>query len=127
MAAHGHGHEEHIESLSHVASWRTLLGTFGALLFLTVITVAAAYVDFGGRGINLGVAMAIATIKASLVVLYFMHLRYDRLFNTVILLAALLGATLFIGFALMDRGQYEHQIIWDKDNPPPMKPYVPEL
>lgn len=125
MAAHGH--EEHGESLAHVASMKTLIGTFVGLLFLTVITVAAAYVDFGGRGINLGVAMLIATIKASLVVLYFMHLRYDRLFNTVIFVAAILGAVLFVGFALMDRGQYEDQVIWDKDNPPSMQPYVPDL
>ena len=122
-----HGHEAHGESLSHVAPWRTLLGTFGALLILTIITVGAAYMDFGGRNINLAIAMLIAVIKASLVILYFMHLRYDRLFNTIIFVAAVLGAALFVGFALMDRGQYEHQVIWDKDNPPAMKPYVPQL
>lgn len=112
------GHDDHHEHLSHVASWGTLLGTLGALLVLTVITVAVAYVDFGGRSINLGIAMLIATIKVSLVVLYFMHLRYDRLFNTVIFLAAVLGAILFVGFSLMDRGQYEQDVIWDMDNPP---------
>ena len=118
-------HEEHGESLGHVASIKTLVGTFGALLFLTVITVAAAYFDFGGRNINLAIAMLIATIKASLVILYFMHLRYDRLFNTVIFVAAVVGAILFVGFSLMDRGQYEDQVIWDRDNPPAMKPYIP--
>ncbi|MCG8416592.1 MAG: cytochrome C oxidase subunit IV family protein [Proteobacteria bacterium] len=125
MAAHGHG--EHGETLSHIASMRVLVGTFVALLFLTVITVAAAYVDFGGRGLNLAVAMLIATVKASLVILYFMHLRYDRLFHTVIFVAGLLAATLFLGFALVDRGQYEDDVIWDKDNQPAIKPYTPEL
>jgi len=47
----------------------------GALLFLTVITVAASRVDFGAW--NTVIAMLIASIKASLVLAYFMHLKYD--------------------------------------------------
>jgi len=119
------GHDDHHDGhLSHVATWQTLIGTLVALLILTAITVGAAYVDFGGRSINLAIAMLIATIKVSLVVLYFMHLRYDRLFNTVIFVAALLGAILFVGFSLMDRGQYEQDVVWDIDNPPQLKPNI---
>lgn len=124
MASHDHSdHDDH--GLAHVASVKTLVGTFGALLVLTVITVAAAYVHFGSREINLGIAMLIATIKASLVILYFMHLRYDRLFHSVIFCAGLLAAILFVGFALMDRGQYEHDVVWDQDNPPALQTSVP--
>lgn len=47
-----------------------------ALLVLFVLTVAAAYVDLGG--FNIIVALTIAVVKALLVVLYFMHVRYGN-------------------------------------------------
>lgn len=126
MAEHGHDdHDGHGGHLAHVASLRVLLTVLGALIFLTVITVLAAKVDFGGRAINLTVAMLIATIKVSLVVLYFMHLRYDRLFHSVIMIAALLAAGLFVGFTLVDRGQYEHTVQWDEERPPEMEKPTP--
>lgn len=125
MAAHEHDGEH--EGMGHVMSIRVLGGVFLALLVLTVITVSASKIDFGGRTINLGIAMLIAVIKASLVVLYFMHLRYDKLFHTVILISALLGAFLFVGFALTDRGQYENTVIWDEQNPPALQRPVPPL
>lgn len=46
-----------------------------ALLILTVVTVAAARVDFGA--LNTVIALAIASVKAGLVLAYFMHLKYD--------------------------------------------------
>ena len=84
---------------------------------LTVVTVLATGVDFG-TNINLAVAMLIAVIKATLVVLFFMHLKYDKIFHTVIFLSAVLAASLFVGFTLMDSGQYQQSNIWDVDNPP---------
>lgn len=117
-----HSHDDHGGHLAHVASIKVLASIFATLLFLTVITVAAAQVDFGSRTANLAIAMLIAVIKASLVILYFMHLRYDRLFHTVIIVAGLLAATLFVGFALVDRGQYEDTVEWDDKNPPSIKP-----
>lgn len=47
----------------------------GILLVLTVVTVAAARVDFGP--LNTVIALAIASVKAGLVLAYFMHLKYD--------------------------------------------------
>lgn len=116
MAANEHAHDDH--GLAHVASVKTLAGTGGALLLLTIITVLATKVDFGSSSINLAVAMVIAVFKATLVVLFFMHLRYDRLFHTVIFISALLAASLFVSFALMDTGQYNHTNIWDPSTPP---------
>ena len=110
-----HDHDDH--GISHVASVKVLLGTGGALLLLTLVTVAATKVDFG-PAINLGLAMAIAVVKATLVVLFFMHLKYDKIFHTVIFLSAILAASLFVGFTLMDTGQYQHTNIWDPDSPP---------
>jgi cytochrome c oxidase subunit IV len=122
-----HGHDEHGGHLAHVASVKVLVGVFAALLFLTVITVLAAQVDFGSKKLNLGIAMLIAAVKASLVMLYFMHLRYDRLFHTVIIAAGILAATLFVGFALVDRGQYEDTVEWDPQNPPTIQREAPPL
>ncbi|HSK01528.1 MAG TPA: cytochrome C oxidase subunit IV family protein [Kofleriaceae bacterium] len=115
MASTAH-HDDH-HGISHVASVKVLLGTGGTLLLLTLVTVLATKVDFG-PSINLGIAMAIAVIKATLVILFFMHLKYDKIFHTVVFLSAILAAALFVGFTLMDTGQYQHTNIWDPDSPP---------
>jgi cytochrome c oxidase subunit 4 len=106
------GHDDH--GISHVASVKVLLGTFGALIVLTVLTVAATKVNLGANG-NLMLAMFIATVKAALVCTYFMHLKYDKPLHTIILLAALLLGLLFVVFGLMDSGQYQQDIIYKND------------
>lgn len=116
MADHAH-HDDHEHGISHVASVKTLLGTGMTLLFLTIITVLATKVDFGAN-INLAIAMVIAVTKATLVVLFFMHLRYDKLFHTVIFVSAICAASLFVGFTLMDSSQYQHTNIWHPQDPP---------
>ncbi len=54
---------------------KVYFNVLGALLILTIITVAASRVDFGHM--NTVIALAIASIKATLVLGYFMHLKYD--------------------------------------------------
>ncbi len=122
MADPHHG-DDHEHGLSHVASMRVLLATGGSLLTLTLVTVMATRVNFGAN-INLAIAMAIAVLKATLVILFFMHLKYDRLFHTVIFLSAICAASLFVGFTLMDSGQYQQTNIWHPDAPP-AAPYGP--
>ena len=112
---HGHGEHGHDHGLSHVAPVKALLGTWIALMILTVITVGATKVDFG-PAMNLGIAMAIAVVKATLVVLFFMHLYYDKLFHSVIIIGGVLAAALFVGFALMDSHQYQEEILWNVYN-----------
>ncbi len=79
---------------------RTPAGTYakvlGALLTLTVITVLAAGCEFGSW--NVIIALGIASIKASLVALFFMHLRHDKPMSAVIFItgAAMLGIFLMI-------------------------------
>ena len=123
MADQSHHHDDHGHGISHVAPVKVLLGTWGALMVLTIITVLATKIDFGSN-INLAVAMAIAVVKATLVLLFFMHLIYDKLFHSVLVGGALLAATLFVTFALMDSGQYQNNVIWDPTTPPPA-PYGP--
>ncbi len=52
--------------------------TFVALIVLTIVTVKIAKVDFGSVAINISIAMFIASIKAFLVALYFMHLKWEE-------------------------------------------------
>ena len=118
MAAATEHHDDHGHGLAHVATVKTLLATGLSLLFLTIVTVVSSKIDFGGASINLAIAMVIAVTKATLVVLFFMHLRYDRLFHSVVFVSALLAASLFIGFTLMDTGQYQHTNIWNPSTPP---------
>jgi cytochrome c oxidase subunit 4 len=68
--------QAHDESVSHHV--RRYLYVFYALLFGTLITVAASFIPFGSRGINIAVALVIASGKAFLVAGYFMHLISER-------------------------------------------------
>jgi cytochrome c oxidase subunit 4 len=85
---------EHIE-LGHILPRKVYLWVFIALLVLTVITLMAAGIDFGN--FNLVVAMLIASVKALLVALYFMHLKYEHPLTwlyaafPIILLAIMIG------------------------------------
>lgn len=110
-------HDEH-HGLAHTASLKVLLGTGGSLLILTIITVLATRIDLGTNW-NLALAMFIAVVKATLVVLFFMHLKYDKVFHSVIFVGAILAAALFVGYALLDSNQYQDTVIWDPLNPPP--------
>lgn len=118
-----HDHHDDHHGISHVASIKVLVGTGGALLFLTIVTVLATKIDLGPN-MNLALAMFIAVIKATLVILFFMHLKYDKIFHTVVFMSAILAAALFVGFTLMDSGQYQHTNIWNPDAPP-AAPYGP--
>ena len=113
------GDLEH-NDLAHVASAKMLLGIFASLIVLTVVTVKAAGIGLGA--VDLWVAMGIATVKATLVGLYFMHLRYDKPFNTIIFLSAFVFVGIFIGFTMMDSHQYKHDVIWEEKLAPPTTP-----
>ena len=75
-------------------------GVLGALLVLTVITVGASYFDFGSA--NIVIAIFIATIKASLVALFFMHLKDDNPVNGMILVSCFMFLGLLLTFCLLD-------------------------
>jgi len=99
----------HDEAHVHVVPPRILLGVFGALAVLTVVTVAVTYVDLGEM--NLIVALAIAVVKATLVALYFMHLRWDRPINAVVFVTAIVFVTIFVAIALLDTQEYQPDLI----------------
>lgn len=84
----------------HIVSRKVYFGIFGALIVLTFITVLVARYDFGR--LNAIVAMTIAVIKATLVVLYFMHVRYSSRLTQVIVVSGFLWLFIMIAFTLSD-------------------------
>src|SRR3990172_5778515 len=94
---------------AHITPVSLLATVLGVLLVLTLITVAVTKIDLGGQW-NLVTAMVIATIKAGLVVTYFMHLRWDKKFHLLLFLTSVLFLILFIGLALTDRAEYQQSI-----------------
>ncbi|MEJ2581562.1 MAG: cytochrome C oxidase subunit IV family protein [Acidobacteriota bacterium] len=100
---------EHQSSGVHIASVKLLLTVWVGLMFGTWLTVSASNVDLGF--LNIWVGLAIATGKAMLVGLYYMHLRWDKPFNAFIFLGAFFFLFLFIGFTMMDTAHYQPALI----------------
>lgn len=92
-------HETHDDGRvhAHISTVKFLVGVFAALIFLTFVTVYVSYFDFGEA--NTFVAVLIATMKATLVALFFMHLRYDKAFHGVVFIMGFLFLGLFLLFA----------------------------
>jgi cytochrome c oxidase subunit IV len=93
----------------HAVSPRTYLAIFAALLVLTMMTVEAASFDlghpeaFGVRWpLNVMAALGIATVKATLVVLFFMHLRYSTRLTWLVIATSLLFLAIMIGITASD-------------------------
>ena len=95
---------------AHSSSARVYVLTLAVLLVLTGVTVGAAYVNFGSSTINLVIAVVIATFKASLVALFFMHLRHDPPINAVIFCSSLIFLGLFLLFPAIDIGSRDKVI-----------------
>lgn len=92
----------------HVVERKLYYVIFAALMGLTVLTVLAAYPDLNTqvRGvtipINAFVALTIATIKAVLVVLYFMHVRWSTRLIWVVVAAGFFWLALLLGITMAD-------------------------
>jgi cytochrome c oxidase subunit 4 len=85
----------------HVVSLKTNVAVWLALLVLTAVTTSIAFVDLGP--LNTIVALVIATCKALLVVLIFMHVKYasDKLVKVVVI-SAVFFLVLLLGLSLAD-------------------------
>lgn len=100
-------HDDH-HGFAHIMPPQILLGVFFSLLFLTFATVAATYLELGRY--EIWVSMGIATIKAALVVFFFMHLLYDKPLNGLIFFLTFGFVALFIGFTVMDSLAYKDRV-----------------
>jgi cytochrome c oxidase subunit IV len=85
---------------AHVIPKSTYFMIFGALLVLTGVTTGVAYINLGPW--NTVVALVIACFKATLVLLFFMHLRWSTQLNRVVILSALLWLVILIGITSID-------------------------
>jgi len=124
MASHAQHHAEHHkhpdfdpdETLSldethedhghHPTPFWTMFIVFMLLLFLTVITVFQSRIptEIMPATMHIIAAIGIATFKAILVGAFFMHLKYDKPMNTVVMSATIFAVILFIGFSMLDLG-----------------------
>jgi caa(3)-type oxidase subunit IV len=89
---HQHGKDHHHEH--HILSTSMALKVWGTLMVLTFITVAVAQVDLGF--LNFTVALLVASIKATIVCMFFMGLKYDHKENTVIFSSSLIFLVIFM-------------------------------
>lgn len=111
QSAAAHGHDEHDEGdgavHAHVMPTIFYIGIFATLVVLTLLTVGISYVHLGAA--NLAVAVIIASIKAALVVLFFMHLRWDNKFNALIFICSLGFIGIFFAYTFSDTGWRDKQ------------------
>jgi cytochrome c oxidase subunit 4 len=84
----------------HIASPKLYVGIFLALMVCTAATVGAAYIKLGPM--NIVVALAIATLKATLVVLFFMHAKYSPGRTQMVIFCAIFWLGIMLALTLSD-------------------------
>jgi cytochrome c oxidase subunit 4 len=89
----------HAEEQHHVP-YKVYFIVWGALLVLTGVTVGVSYVDM--KNVTVLTAMLIAATKSMLVLLYFMHIRFEKPLYSVMILAAMLTYGIFVALTFVD-------------------------
>ncbi|GAC1666596.1 MAG: hypothetical protein NVS9B4_22330 [Candidatus Acidiferrum sp.] len=84
----------------HIVSPKIYVGIFTSLMVLTAATVGAAYVNLGA--FNIVVALAIASLKATLVVLFFMHARYSPKRTQLVIVCSVFWLAIMLALTLSD-------------------------
>lgn len=84
----------------HIVSKGVYFAVFAALMVFTAITVAVAFVDLGY--FNNVVALGIAVTKATLVVLFFMHVRYSSKLTKLVIISGLFWLAILLIFTSSD-------------------------
>jgi cytochrome c oxidase subunit 4 len=91
----------------HIVSPKVYLLIFLSLMAGTAITVWAAFQNFGK--FNIVIALVIATIKATLVVLYFMHARYSPKRTQLVIVCSVFWLAIMLGLTLSDYDTRPHE------------------
>ena len=84
----------------HISPKSTYYTIFGSLMVLTAITVSVAFVNLGA--LNFPVALSIAILKATLVILFFMHVKYSSSLTKLICGVSFFFLVLLFGLTLTD-------------------------
>ena len=95
---HAHAHESH--GAAHVSPVSLYVTIFLALMVLTGVTVAAAFLNLGQ--FNFPVALIIACFKASLVIWFFMHVKYQSSLTKLTVATGLFFLAILLGMMLID-------------------------
>ena len=95
-----HGEDDGFYVHAHVSSVKFYVAILAALMFFTLLTVGVASIHLGP--LNLAVAIVIASIKATLVITFFMHLKYDNKFNATIVVCSLMFIGVFFAYTMND-------------------------
>ena len=105
-----HAHDSHADGMVHVHVHpaATYVKIFAALVGLTLLTVGLSRVHLGNW--NFFIAVAVATVKATLVAMFFMHLKDDNRFNVVLFVGSLLFMGVFFVYTMNDT---QHRGQWD--------------
>jgi cytochrome c oxidase subunit 4 len=102
-AAHADAHGSHGDAHGHVSPLSLYYWIYGWLLVFTVITVGVSFWFGDALGAwSIPVAMAVAIVKATLVCMYFMHLKWDAKFNVFVFVSAIIAMLIFFTFTMMD-------------------------
>ena len=94
-----HDDDLHDDDL-HILPDKTQLNVFVALIALTAITVTAS-VKYPGQ-IGIGVALVVTPLKASLILMYFMHLKFERPVFIIMFLVAISILAVVMGLTILD-------------------------
>ncbi len=94
MSSHSSS-EEH-----HITSYKTYILIWILLMILTAVTVYVSYIDVGI--FNIVVAMSVASVKAAVVALFFMHLKFEDSITWGFALFPLALLALLIGMTIID-------------------------
>jgi len=95
-----HTQDEHLSPQSHLVPVSLYVAIWATLMVCTGLTVFAASIDLGI--FNIVVALLIATLKGTLVVLFFMHLKYSTKLTMVTVIAALFWLLIMFSLTLTD-------------------------
>jgi cytochrome c oxidase subunit 4 len=91
---------QHSATAQHVVPRKIYFAVFAALMVLTATTTAISFLDLGPW--NTVVALGIAFVKATLVVLFFMHVKYSPRLTQVTIAGGLFWLAILIGITLSD-------------------------
>ena len=99
---HGKPVEGFVELHEHISPVSTYMKVFGALLVLTALTYAVSYMSLGPA--SLPVAMIVAVAKASLVCMFFMHLKWEANWKYVLTIPAMMMSVFLVCMLIPDVG-----------------------
>ena len=85
---------------SHILPKRVYYTIFAILLFCTYLTVQIAFLDLGA--LNTVAALVIATFKATIVVLFFMHVKYSSRLTWAVVLGSIFWLGILLALTMTD-------------------------